>query len=72
MTAKPNPTDRIIRGSCADFVCRQCRTKYGWAHQIWCDRTGLTEPDCTDCAYYSEKQARCSHPANKSKKEAAG
>ena len=44
-------SENIIRGSCPDFVCRCCRTKYGWAHQIWCDEKTLLEPGCKDCQY---------------------
>lgn len=37
-------TDHTIRGSCSRFVCRYCRTKYGWQHQDWCDYFGRTDP----------------------------
>lgn len=60
--------DSIIRGSCALFVCRCCRTKYGWAHQFWCDVGYLIEPTCRECHYYDERYRGCTHPANKSER----
>ena len=56
-------TDHTIRGSCSCFVCRCCRTKFGWEHQIWCDYPDLIEPSCMDCVYYNAKNDRCKHPA---------
>lgn len=54
----------IIRGSCTRFACRCCLTKYGWAHQDWCETPELTEPECGDCRYNSARGG-CLHPARK-------
>lgn len=72
MAVKTIQNENIIRGSCADFVCRCCRTKYGWEHQLWCDNTELTEPTCQDCFYYDQKHRRCKHPAKKMKRRDVG
>lgn len=64
--------DNIIRGSCPLFVCRSCRTKYGWAHQPWCDMCTLTLPTCEDCRYFSQHDNDCTHPAKKFRKEESG
>ena len=65
MMQKTMQSDHIIRGSCSLFVCRCCRTKYGWEHQDWCDAALLTEPTCKDCRYYSKKRDECIHPIHK-------
>lgn len=72
MSKLNNQDENIIRGSCADFVCRSCRTKCGWPHQMWCDHTELTEPGCPDCAYYNSKRDRCNHPVKNRKWRDAG
>lgn len=58
-------TEYTIRGRCSLFVCRCCRTKFGWEHQWWCDLCSLTEPSCDDCRYYSNQYQECIHPALK-------
>ena len=58
-------TDHIIHGSCSRFVCRYCRTKFGWRHQVWCEIAGRTEPLCQDCGYYHPSSEECRHPAIK-------
>ena len=55
--------ENLIRGSCELFVCRCCRTKYGWAHQVWCDTPDLLEPGCGDCRYFDAHGRECIHPA---------
>lgn len=72
MANRITQSEYIIRGSCTDFVCRCCRTKYGWEHQIWCDYPELIEPVCDDCAYYNAKRDRCNHPTKKQKWRDAG
>lgn len=62
-------SEYTIRGSCSLFVCRCCRTKYGWEHQEWCDRYSVTEPTCRDCRYYSEQEHDCIHPALKKERK---
>ena len=54
-----------IRSSCPLYICRVCRTKTGWPHQVWCELKGLTEPGCTDCRYHSARNGGCVHPAMK-------
>ncbi|MBQ5347209.1 MAG: hypothetical protein IIU39_04060 [Ruminococcus sp.] len=62
--------DSIIRGSCSLFACRVCRTKYGWAHQRWCELSDHTRPSCGDCRYFILRDGECTHPAtNKLRKE---
>lgn len=61
-------TDNIIRGNCSDYVCDVCRTKYGWPHQIWCEKKYLTEPTCENCGYYNARKNCCAHPARKHKR----
>lgn len=58
-------SDYEIRGSCSLFVCRLCRTKFGWEHQEWCDNYSLTEPACRDCRYNSARSGKCLHPIKK-------
>lgn len=58
-------TDHVIHGSCSRFVCRYCRTKFGWRHQAWCEISGRTEPLCQDCGYYYPPSEECRHPAIK-------
>ena len=53
----------LIAADCPRFVCRICRTKTGWPHQIGCELACLTAPDCADCRYWSAKKDRCEHPA---------
>lgn len=65
---KNDPNNGKIRGSCLFFVCRCCRTKYGWAHQKWCDIGAVTEPGCKDCRYYSARADACRHPVHKQRK----
>ncbi|MBQ6153349.1 MAG: hypothetical protein IJJ15_06350 [Ruminococcus sp.] len=65
MRTRMMTTEYTIRGSCSLFVCRCCRTKYGWEHQGWCDLYSLTEPSCHDCRYFSEQAGECIHPAQK-------
>lgn len=73
MSNKINQSENIIRGSCADFVCRCCLTKYGWEHQKWCDCGDLLNPECQDCIYYNLKRRRCNHPTHsKQKRRDAG
>lgn len=60
----PVPPGRgVIAARCQRFACRLCRTKTGWPHQRWCELTFLTQPDCADCRYWSEKKHACDHPA---------
>lgn len=53
----------LIQARCARYVCRICRTKTGWPHQLGCALAQLTEPSCADCRYWSERTSRCDHPA---------
>ena len=62
-------SENAIRGSCSLFVCRCCRTKYGWEHQEWCDLSALTQPSCKECRYFRERDGECVHPAKKPWKE---
>ncbi len=62
-------SDNIIRGNCSLFVCKICRTKYGWEHQKWCEYYSLTLPSCKDCRYFSENESECIHPTKKLRKE---
>lgn len=57
--------DNFIRGSCPLFVCRCCRTKYGWRHQGWCEIGSVTEPTCLDCRYFHQTNSECVHPSQK-------
>lgn len=57
----------VIRGSCPYFICRCCRTKYGWEHQVWCDYAQLLDPKCPDCGYYNTRRKCCNHPARRKK-----
>lgn len=69
MNNKTTISDYKIRGNCSLFVCRCCRTKYGWEHQNWCELKSLSQPLCGDCRYYSNEN-KCIHPAaNKLRKE---
>ena len=68
MRYQTKTSDAVIRGSCPLFVCRCCRTKFGWTHQEWCEVGDLTEPTCTDCRYYSEHHQKCVHPIIKRKR----
>ena len=61
-------SDHTIRGSCSLFVCRCCRTKFGWKHQDWCEIGFATEPVCTDCRYFNERCQKCVHPIKKSER----
>lgn len=56
-------TENIIRCACALFACRVCRTKTGWPHQSWCERSAVTEPVCEDCRYHDPERKQCAHPA---------
>lgn len=58
-------TDCTIRGRCSLFLCRDCRTKYGWEHQLWCPLRFVTQPSCKDCRYYWEQNGECTHPSKK-------
>ena len=64
MPYRTQTIDCTIRGSCPLFVCRCCRTKFGWAHQRWCDCAWLTEPSCRDCRYCGAR-GQCRHPIKK-------
>ena len=61
--AKHNEERVRIAAGCPRYVCRLCRTKTGWPHQIGCELACLTAPDCADCRYWSAKKDRCEHPA---------
>ena len=54
-----------IRGDCSFFACRCCRTKFGWAHQKWCEIRAETFPTCSDCQYYNAQARMCRHPVVK-------
>lgn len=56
-------SEKVICGSCIRYACRFCLTKYGWAHQPWCNTPDLIEPECVDCRYYSPEKDECRHPA---------
>ena len=56
-------SDNIIRGECSLFVCRLCRTKYGWEHQRWCELGAIVEPSCWNCRYFRGQSGECVHPA---------
>ena len=62
-TRPPGLAGNLIRARCPRFACRLCRTKTGWPHQRWCELSFLTQPECTDCRYWSEKKHACDHPA---------
>lgn len=68
MPYRTKQSEYVIRGRCSLFVCRCCRTKYGWEHQVWCDTPELLEPVCTDCYYYNARRKHCAHPAHKMKR----
>ena len=53
----------LIAAACELYACRVCRTKTGWPHQKWCEMKLVTNPDCGDCRYWSEKKGKCDHPA---------
>lgn len=55
----------VIRGPCARYACRVCRTKTSWPHQCWCEKRELTEPECADCRYHDGERDACIHPARK-------
>ncbi len=57
--------DVRIEAACTLFACRMCRTKTGWAHQRWCELSGLKSPTCRDCRYWSAQKAVCVHPAQR-------
>ena len=65
MSVVTKTSGRTISGRCSLFVCRCCRTKYGWQHQPWCDKAALTRPACADCRYYRMRDRACIHPAKK-------
>ena len=69
MRYQTKASDNIIRGNCSLFVCRCCRTKFGWNHQNWCSLNSVIESVCTDCRYYDEKNQKCIHPIKKDKKQ---
>ena len=53
----------LIDALCPRYVCRLCRTKTGWPHQLGCELAQVTEPECADCRYWNMKNQRCDHPA---------
>ena len=55
-----------IRGRCALYACRFCRTKAGWPHQVWCGIAGKTDVTCADCLYRTA--SGCGHPRKKERK----
>ncbi len=57
--------DNIIGGKCEIFACRICRTKYGYKHQIWCELSHITLPQCEHCRYWSADGDVCKHPLKK-------
>ena len=59
------PLRNLIGGECADVVCRCWYTKYGWAHQFWCENIWLKEITCENCQYYDRQSGCCSHPARR-------
>ena len=60
----------MIDADCPRYVCRCCRTKTGWPHQIGCEQASVTKPDCGDCRYWNKKKNRCDHPAARKEREA--
>ena len=62
------PLRTVIGGYCVDIVCRCCFTKYGWAHQVWCGCSSLSELSCMDCQYYNPQTCQCKHPARKTER----
>lgn len=60
-----------IASNCPRFACKICRTKTGWAHQIWCPALPITLPECGDCMYHNEKRETCEHPNVKGKERAS-
>ena len=58
-----NGKQKTIAASCSFFVCKECRTKTGYEHQIWCGLNGHTKPDCSECIYRLASDGSCVHPA---------
>ena len=61
---------RRIDARCPRFVCRICRTKTGWPHQLGCEMWLVTAPECADCRYWSAKKSLCDHPAARKERAA--
>lgn len=64
------PERKRINARCDRYACLVCRTKTGWPHQVWCEMARVTEPECTDCRYWSAKKSLCDHPVTRRERAA--
>ena len=60
-----NGKQKTIAASCSFFVCKECRTKSGYRHQVWCRLKDHSCPECSECIYMIASDKRCTHSARK-------